>query len=721
MAAGIIILLIVLASLLLGWLILRQLVTGKRPFSGTLLEMTIASLTLGIITIGWIAFVLAEIGWFSLFWLALIWGGLLVMLAWRTRRHQLSWTVPRIPNQAERRLLPFMPQWVEYAALGVWLIAAVWLFFRPHQFIIGGADAGVYVNLGAEIATKGSILIQDDLLTELNPALYPAFLRPLENMAITPYYILPGFYVSGEPVGEIIPQFYHLHPVWQAVSNSLGGGNDRGVQAELLLPGLWSLLGALAIYLTVRRVAGWETALLALAGLSLNALQVWFARYPTTETFTQFLLWAGFWSLGAWLENPEERPYWGLLAGLTLGQSFLVRIDMLFVLPILGLFGLWLWVRDGWKQEYNWFFLPLLLLILHSLIHALWQSRPYFFELFGFALRLLRVNWYIPVGAGIGGIVLLIGLGRYRRQFIRLGHYRRQLLMSLIIVVIVWALYGWFVRPYLGQTVLWNDPYSETAIPQLNHENLIRLGWYLSPAGIWLGVAGIGLLIWQANRKTAVMLSTSLFIALIYLTNIRANPHQIYAMRRYVPAVMPIFIVGGACFLGWLAAHKKNWLSGIALILTLAWLGGFAWLARGFISQVDYQGILPQIDQLAGQIAPDSILIFNDPTPISQGDIIGTPLHFLKGYDVLTLRDPEALDSQEFDKLLRQWQKQNRTIYWIKVPNGYDWPLSERPLTAVGQYDIKATVLENTYERRPSLLVTWHYQGEITLVNPVAE
>jgi 4-amino-4-deoxy-L-arabinose transferase-like glycosyltransferase len=717
MSAWIVTLLISGSTFLLGWLLMQQWVSKQRPFTGTRLEAVFASLTLGLIIMGWLAFVLAELGSFSIFTLGLLWAGLSLFLVLR-RRHGSHGQFVFTPPPA-KQIFAFLPGWVEWAALGLWLVAAVYLFGRPHQFVVGGADAGVYVNLGAEIAKNGSILIQDDFLANLPASLYPAFLRP-QNNAIAPYYILPAFFVIGEPIGEITPQFYHLHPVWQAVAYSLGG-QSSGVQAELLMSGFWALLSALAVYLSVRRIVGWETALLALAGLSLNALQVWFARYPTTETFTQFLLWAGFWSLGVWLENPEERPYWGLLAGLALGQSFLVRIDMLFVLPILGLFGLWLWVRAGWKQDYNWFFLPLLLLILHSLVHALWQSRPYFFELFGFALRLLRVNWYIPVGAGIIGIVLLIGLGRYRRQFIRLGRYQRQFLMSLIAVFIVWALYGWFVRPYFGQTTFWNDPYSEGAIPQLNHENLIRLGWYLSPVGIWLGVAGIGLLIWQVNRETAVMLATSLLICLIYLTNIRANPHQIYAMRRYVPVVMPLFIIGGACFLGWLAAHKKIWSSSVALILTLVWLGGFAWLARGFIRQVDYQGILPQIDQLASQFEPGAVLIFNDAAPISQGDIIGTPLRFLKGYDVLTLRDPDALDDQEFENLLRQWQRQDHSVYWIKVPNGYDWPLSERPLTAVGQYDITATVLENKYERRPWLLETWHYQGEITLVNPVAE
>ncbi|MCP4423778.1 MAG: hypothetical protein GY803_04735, partial [Chloroflexi bacterium] len=668
-------------------------------------------LTIGVIVIGWLAFVLAELGKFSILTLTLLWGGLSLSLFLQMRRNQVGWRPVCVPPK-DKRLFSFLPGWVEYAALGVWLATAVILFLRPHQFITGGADAGVYVNLGANIARTGRILIQDDILASLPTDLYPAFLR-WQPHTVSPYYILPAFFVIGEPVGAITPQFYHLHPTWQAVAYSLGDGNFTSIQGELVLPGLWAILSSVAIYLTARRIAGWETALLALAGLTLNALQIWFARYPTTETLTQFLLWAGLWSLSVWLEDTQSRPFWGLLAGLALGQSFLVRIDMLFVLPILGLFSVWLWARDGWKRAYNWFFLPLLLLVLHSLIHALWQSHPYFFELFGFALRLLRINWIIPVAAGIFGLSLLMGLSRYRRQLAQMSRYQRPFLGSLALAFIIWGIYGWFIRPYLGEALVWNDPYSASTIPKFDHENLLRLGWYLSPIGVWLGIIGIGLLIWRVNRKTAVTLSVTLLITLIYIANIRANPHQIYAMRRYVPAVMPLFIIGAAYFLGWLFGRKNIWASSVALILTLAWLGGFGWLARGFISQVDYKGILPQFSQFDDQIPPGSILIFNDSAPVGQGDFIGTPLRFLKGYNVLTLRDPNALDKQQFAQTLRQWQAQGYAVYWLNVPSGFEWPLSNWPLHEAGAYNIQTIALEGVYNHRPSKLNTRQWQGQI--------
>jgi hypothetical protein len=265
----------------------------------------------------------------------------------------------------------------EPAVLLIWLLAAGWLFFRPHEFIIGGADAGVYVNLSASIAENGRILIQDPILADLEPTLYPALLRhlpPTENASvIAPYYALPGFYITDASAGEITPQFFHLHPVWQAVAYSLGG-----VRAALLMTGLWAMGGALALYLIVRQLVSWEAAVLALAALSLNALQVWFARYPTTEMLTQFLLWAGLWALILWLQAIKEEKsgnerliaLLGLLSGLALGQLFLVRIDMYFLLIVPGVIWLWLRQNGRWCTIYNWFFLPLTLMTLHSILHA---------------------------------------------------------------------------------------------------------------------------------------------------------------------------------------------------------------------------------------------------------------------------------------------------------------------------------------------------------------
>lgn len=718
-----VILLITVASFIPGWLILQRFGPAVPRLIGNTLETAFAALAFGVAALGWLAFVLAEVSWFSIMilgagWLLLV-VGLTIGAALTGDPSSLrGLRVDSGPasGQARKGLRSFLPlpDWIELPILAIWLVAAAWLFFRPHEFVGGAADAGVYVNLGAHIARHGSILIQDDTLAALDPALYPALLRPIPDDPIAPYYILPAFFVLGEPAGEITPQFYHLHPVWQAIAYSLGG-----VRPELMLTGLWALFGSLAIYFTVRQFAGWQVAVLALAGLSLNALQVWFARYPTAETLTQYLFWTGLWSAGAWLSERRPRPLWPFLAGITLGQVFLVRIDAYFLLAVAGLVGLWRYSTGRWHKTDWWFWVPLLLLALHSFVHAWWQSRPYFYSIFAYGLQLLRANWGIPLLVALPGAGLLLAIGRYRQHFSRLTPYRRPVLLAAMAIVLTLAGYAWFVRPRLGPPIgVWNEWYSGQAITNYDHENLLRFAWYLAPAGVWLGVAGICLLLWRIERRTVVMIGMGLLFSLLYLWRIQANPHHIYTMRRYVPVVMPFFIVSTACLLGWLAGRRPRWLAAPALLLAILWLGGLGWGARGFVTQVDYRGVITQLAAINDGLSPNAVLLFNDQAPIGQGDVWGTPLRFLYGHDIFSLRDPAALDERRLNNTIQQWQAAGRTVYWVEVPGGATWqPAGDMRL--VQDYQLEATVMENSYDHRPAKVLSRSWPGEIYELAPL--
>jgi hypothetical protein len=245
------------------------------------------------------------------------------------------------------------------------------------------------------------------------------------------------------------------------------------------------------------------------------------------------------------------------------------------------------------------------------------------------------------------------------------------------------------------------------------------LGWYLSPLGIWLGVAGICLLVWKADWQKSVLLLTGLFFVLFYVWRIRNNPVQIYAMRRYVPVVMPLFVLGAAYFVGWIAGHKQIWAKGVAVGIAVLWLGGIVWSARGFVSRIDYVGMPEQIARLSGQFEPGAVVIFNDAKTIGQGDIIGTPLKYLHGLEVFTLRDPAVLTTAVFDEALAQWQAEGRKVYWLDVADGHEWPSQNWQLAEVGPYTLETTVLEANYDRKPTEVLNQIWSGTIMEVQHV--
>lgn len=697
MLEGLVLVVILLAGLVLGGLLLRLWPADGRHIQADWLEWGFASLTIGLLLIGWTAVVLAEFGWFSISLLAALWFIVVIFLFVRARQKNRALTQltssPRSQAKWERPLLL------------LWFILAVWLFFRPHQLITGAGDAGVYVNLSANIHRTGSILIQDSGLAELERSLQETFLRDVRNPEADSY-LLPAYFVTDAAVGEIMPQFYPLHPVWYAIGYALGG-----LQTTLMMTGLWALLASLAIYLFMRQIGRWPFAFLALVVLSLNGMQVWFARYPTSEALTQFLLWAGLWATAVWLSNRPQAKMWALLAGASLGNVFLVRIDVLFIVPVLALVVVWQWRRR--QPGVFWFAVPLVVLIVHSLIHALWQSRPYFFDLYNYAvLSLLRgqTGLIVVVGVGVAGLALFAYFFKPIMQL--LNRYRRPFLSVIILALAGLAIYAWFIRPYSADIIAYNDQFSGTSLTKYDHENLLRLGWYLSPIGVWLGVLGICWLVWRVNWQTAVMLLITLFFTVFYIWEIRNNPTQIYAMRRYVPAVLPLFTIAGGYFIDHcqLKINNHRLKHIVPVALAVLWLGSTAWSARGFVSQVDYAGLPEQIEQFANGLDSESVILWNYQQPISVGDQLGTPLKFQHEHDIYILRNLDALDDAALVRMIEKWQNTGRSIYWAGDPA---WLEAQQISFTANTVEFKSNYLEHSFDHKPTAVVPLHWVVEL--------
>jgi hypothetical protein len=244
--------------------------------------------------------------------------------------------------------------------------------------------------------------------------------------------------------------------------------------------------------------------------------------------------------------------------------------------------------------------------------------------------------------------------------------------------------------------------YGGGQIPNLDHENFVRLGWYLSPVGLALGVGGVAwMLARDVNRRTLFLLGTGLFFSIFYLWRIGANPHQIYAMRRYVPHVLPFFIVTACYLLQRLWAWRAGRLRWMSVGLTLLWISGIVWSARGFVSHTDLRGAMEQIAELNSLFEPRSVLLFDDPTPVSMGDVLGTPLHFLYGHDVLTLRKLEGFEHTRMEEMLARWQTAGRHVYWIGAGTDTRWP-AKAALGVMSDFTFTAAVLENTYDHKPT-------------------
>ena len=265
--------------------------------------------------------------------------------------------------------------------------------------------------------------------------------------------------------------------------------------------------------------------------LALNPLQIYFARYPTAEPLTQYFTWMGLWCFTSFVTYRPHRPLWGVAAGLALGQVFLARIDALPMLLLPGAWFCYLFVSRRWRWDEAWFWGSYAAVTLLAFFHGFWYSLPYTFNSYSVVFALApRYFWLAAIG-----VILVIGSTFWLRKRLTRGvtgvqrlFMGRPVRVTAVALLALLAIYGYFIRPQLGAPALVDYWYAQVQIPISDHENLVRLGWYLTPLGIVLATAGFGVLImygpWRFLWPWAIIGGVFTFLYLFAILN---NPLQI--------------------------------------------------------------------------------------------------------------------------------------------------------------------------------------------------
>lgn len=700
-------------------LLLRAEHEDDAGFDGDTTEFLFLVFSFGLLWVGWLALIFTEIGRFSLWNLVAAVVALPLLLAlfrfqpaWPlfvTKLKRIGW---RSAGRYEMGLGPLrfsLSPRVEWVLLLIWAVAVSWLYFRPHQYIVGAADVGLYLNFAAHIVKTGGITIYHPVLEQLDPALYGPFLRQTAPREGGYLFWSSGFLLT-EPTGRLMPHFYHLHSVWQAIVYGIGG-----VSSALMMTPVWGLLSNLAIYMTARRLFGrrfLSWAWVTLLAMSVTTLQVWFVRYGTTEAFTQFLFWLGAWGFICWVDTDYESDIWGLLAGMAWGMTFLARIDTFFVLIIPAvLIGLSIVTRT-WRRSYLSFLIPLVILPAHSVLHALLFSRPYFLVTFGTVFRFANRYLFYLIGAALLGLFLLYLASRWRAVWPYLLHSLR---WAGAVSFTLFFLYNRFLRPEWGEALAYVSGWENVASEIWNHENLVRLGWYLSEFGLWVAAFGVLLWIWRFDKKNWSVLVLGLVYFFLYVANLRNNGIHLYSQRRYVPVVLPFLMVASGYLFVQLQTlwggrwHRMRWL---IPLLGVVWLGSLLGRSFEYMPQVDRVGQPAQIASLAETFPENSILLFSQAESIGWGDFLGVPLFLMFDHYPLVLHDADQLDVDRFETALQQWEADGYALFWIALPGGPSWPLDAAALTPQDPVIIESEQLEEVVDRKPENLipVVWRIQ-----------
>lgn len=718
---------------------------------------------------GWMALLLAEWGIFRL-WLLLA----LVLLFCGACGIAIMRRGDRWRSQpADRRPIRRSDVLLAVIGLGFALLVA-----RPFEVIRGGLDAGVYTLTGFAIARTGSIVQYDPLVADISARAEAGDVdaQHVRNQLLVgghPERSLAsklraaGFGITPPDLahGRVVPQFFHLWPSWIAVWTAAGTP-----YTGLLATGAAALLGVLVLGLLGRKLAGPWVGVFAAAFLALSTPQVWFGRMPTSEALAQALILIGLWSYSHFAEAPEGRAgsWWGLLTGAAFGQLALTRIDSFWAVgPTLALLA-FIALTRRWRSGYTALAATLLALLVHTLLHTLVIARAYFFDTayariqdwaltayaaLPFLTETLRSVYYtrnnsklgdpLRLVAEIAAVALALGImimlwwrpGPLLRADAFIRRQQRPLLLLWGAVLLLGAAYAYLVRPHLINAEVLRQPLGSDQSLQLqgyvgapitlpegfdnlkiaqNQANMVRLGWYLSPLGVLLGVWGaVRWWLRGLDRRSWLLLVmatayTVFYIRLLYATD---DATYIYILRRYVPLVFPAWMLAISYALfgssrrwaggRWQRLQPLTWLvrCGVATLLLLF----FAWTGRNVYRHVEYGGAFPQFQALAAQLQPDDVVLVRTAMERDQADIPAAPLTYLYGRNALVWKgsEPQAY-GQALSGQIARWRGEGRETYLLLGASSGDWQLPGWGVVPVTDWSWHYREYEQPTDHKPS-------------------
>lgn len=433
------------------------------------------------------------------------------------------------------------------------------LTFPGFSYGVADKDPGGYVSHAVEIAHSGDYAFTDPVLHDKLPV-----------QLASPGARFAGVWVRDLATGRIVPQFYHLWPALLATAYDADGYD--GLRFAVPLMGVLAVLCMVAVARRVGTALAGRTAGLIAAGaggllLATNMLEVWQARFPTTEVLAEALYLGALLSIVVALQT-RWRAAAGV-AGLFVGIGWLNRADgLLLVLLSVGV-GAALIATRRWDGRATWFAAGLAVVTPHALLQAYDLAHNY--SLANSIPSLPKVAALV-VGCLVLGLVLRVGLRRPLDWAMSgLERSRVQLVVGLLVCAGAAALLVvGFLRPRLFGPDYFR--YNQQFIRSYDEQILRRLSWFFTLPGfavMGLGLAAVALRRWRASVWAVVLPTLVLFP--LYAYSARNSTRLLWWTRRYVPTVLPGVVVLMALAIGvaWVVRVRGRALLRIPALVTL--------------------------------------------------------------------------------------------------------------------------------------------------------
>lgn len=524
------------------------------------------------------------------------------------------------------------------------VLLGLWRFFPSSEYIIGGKDPGVYVNEGIQIAQRGTLMVRDPVVAAVPPASRDLFLPSHER---SDYYSVRfmGFFIKDPDAGTVVGQFPHLFPA----SIAMGYGID-GLNGARRTVGVWAILGVLAVYFTGVRLFGRPAGAAAAALLALHVIEAWFARYPNAEVAMQTLVFAAL--LANARAHVDGDRFFAPVAGFLLGLLLFLRYDTVLVIAGVAV-GLVLGAFNGQRPRAS-FIAAFAATAALALLYLLGPMRAYVNLPIVFLTHLPWWEYGLLAALAIITFGMLAVTARRPDSTAIVVRW-----MPIVVVAIVWslAIYALLLRHPGGKLAAY-DAYALRTFTN----------FYLTLPALLAALAGLAITARSAFWRDPAFIVTTVVFACIFFFKIRIWPDHFWMTRRFLPVILPgtLLFCSAAAFSvvrgSWRGAAALRVLPGLVFVALLA--AHYARASRPIVDHVEYEGLIPRLEQLASRVNADDLVIAEGRNAGGDVHVLALPLAYVYARNVLVL-NPARPDKHRFGSFLEWAQTRYRRVLFI--------------------------------------------------------
>jgi hypothetical protein len=448
-----------------------------------------------------------------------------------------------------------------------------------------------------------------------------------------------GFWIQDPQAGTVVSQFPHLYPA----SIAIGYGID-GLTGARRATGVWAILGLLAVYFAGTRIFGWRAAAVAATLLAVHVIQVWFGRYPNTEVVMQALLFAAL--LASARAHVDRDPFFAPVAGLLLGLLLFLRLDA--VVAAGGVFAGVLALRIAGTRPRWWMIAAFAAAAIVSVPYMLGPLRGYIERPIVFAQTR---TWWQYVAAAIAAAAALWaasaggGSPRVRAAVVR------WLPLACSVALGAAGLYALFLRGPAGKLAA-HDAYALRTYAN----------FYVTVPAVLAALAGYALAARRVFWKAPGFFLTVAIFGFFFFYKIWIVPQHFWMARRFVPVVLPATLLLVASVA--IGERRRLVRQALGFVFVALLAAHYARAARPVMAHVEYAGLIPRIERLAGTIGDDDLLVAESRDAASDVHVIALPLAYIYARPVLLLHSAKP-DKAAFGSFLEWAATKYRRVLFL--------------------------------------------------------